>query len=437
MRPADARALPLGPPGGGARGVPEDARKVSSTGSASSRAPLCAIWNARSSTRTSRSRHRAPRRGAASQRRPALVLAGAALALVAVAAITFAVTRDSAGGLDEVPPNYLGMIDPETNTVVAAIPVGIRPGPVVSGAGSIWVGNLQDRNLTRIDPKQRTVAAVVSLDDRTPTGLAVGAGAVWIAHGLGGELSRVEPQFGRVTQTITVTRRSIGRQRCRRRRIRLGRVRRLDARPDPIRHPARDGLDLHGRPPRSRGRRWRGRVGRQRGRGDRAALRSGHVRRRAASGRSPSAAGPQRSHSVREPCGSRTEATTPSRASTRARTRPSTSASATSRPASPWAAIRSGSRTRRDGTVSRIDPASNDVVADDRGRQCARRNRRRRRVRLGGRTGAVTAYWRQTAPRSKDGPTQPTRFETSVGSLRKSTATIGAASRASCTSSLP
>jgi YVTN family beta-propeller protein len=147
------------------------------------------------------------RRRVSARRRP-LALAAAALLLAAAAAAAFLATGDSDAGLPEVPPNYLGVIDPETNTAVAAIPVGIRPGPVTAGAGSVWVGNLQDRNLTRIDPRRRSVAAVVSLDNRTPTGLAVGAGAIWVAHGQRGELSRVEPQFGRVTQTIPVTIRS-------------------------------------------------------------------------------------------------------------------------------------------------------------------------------------------------------------------------------------
>jgi YVTN family beta-propeller protein len=74
----------------------------------------------------------------------------------------------------------------------------------------VWVGNLLDRNLTRIDPRRRVAAGAISLGNRTPTGLAVGAGAVWVAHGLRGELSRVERQFGEVTKTIAVTGRPLG-----------------------------------------------------------------------------------------------------------------------------------------------------------------------------------------------------------------------------------
>jgi YVTN family beta-propeller protein len=138
-------------------------------------------------------------------RRP-VALAVAALALVAIvaAAATALATRDSGGGLAGVQANHVGVIDARTNEIVAELPVGIRPGPVAIGAGSVWVGNLQDRNLTRIDPAARAVTATVSLEDRTPTGIAVGLGAVWVAHGLRGQLSQVDPQFGEVTHSIAV-----------------------------------------------------------------------------------------------------------------------------------------------------------------------------------------------------------------------------------------
>jgi YVTN family beta-propeller protein len=136
--------------------------------------------------------------------RRAVVLVAAAVVLAAVAA-AFLLTRDSSGGLAGVPPNYVGVIDPENDEIVAAVPVGIRPGPVAPGGGSIWIGNLQDRNLTRIDLERLAPVGDVSLGDRTPNALAVGAAAVWVVHGVRGELSRVDAQFGRVTRTIQVT----------------------------------------------------------------------------------------------------------------------------------------------------------------------------------------------------------------------------------------
>jgi YVTN family beta-propeller protein len=141
-------------------------------------------------------------------RRPA-VLGAAGIALTAlVAALAFLATRDSDGGLSGIKPNHVGLIDPATNEIVAEVPVGIRPGPVAFGAGSIWVGNLQDRTLSRIDPRERATAATIGLENRTPTGIAVAQGAVWIAHGLLGSLSRVDPQFNQVTDKLEIAGRS-------------------------------------------------------------------------------------------------------------------------------------------------------------------------------------------------------------------------------------
>jgi len=137
-------------------------------------------------------------------RRPA-TLAAAVIALAAVVvAVALLATRDSSGGLSSVRANHLGLIDPETNEIVAEVPVGIRPGPIAAGAGSVWVGNLEDRTLTRVDSVQRAATATISLDRRTPTGVAVGEGAVWVAHGRLGQLSRVDPQFGQLAETIDV-----------------------------------------------------------------------------------------------------------------------------------------------------------------------------------------------------------------------------------------
>jgi class 3 adenylate cyclase len=131
-------------------------------------------------------------------RRPAALIA-AAMGLAALAAVAAVLaTRDSGGGLSGVQPNHLGLIDAKTNDIVAEVPVGIRPGPVTAGAASIWVGNLEDRTLTRVDSVRRAATATISLDRRTPTGVATGLGAVWVAHGRSGQLSRVDPQINQL-----------------------------------------------------------------------------------------------------------------------------------------------------------------------------------------------------------------------------------------------
>jgi YVTN family beta-propeller protein len=119
-------------------------------------------------------------------------------------------TRGSNGGLSRVDPNHVGVIDPATNEIVDQLQVGIRPGPVAVGPGTLWVGNLDDRSLTRIDAKQRRSSGTFALDSRTPTGIAVGAGSVWVAHGSLGMLAQVDPQFGQVVKTIEIAGEALG-----------------------------------------------------------------------------------------------------------------------------------------------------------------------------------------------------------------------------------
>jgi YVTN family beta-propeller protein len=96
------------------------------------------------------------------------------------------------------PPNSVAVIDPELDEVVGATGVGPRPGPITYGAQSVWVGNVDDKTLTRVDPETSQPLRTIPLP-ATPTGIDFGFGAVWVAHGRSGQLSRVDPQFNRVT----------------------------------------------------------------------------------------------------------------------------------------------------------------------------------------------------------------------------------------------
>jgi len=126
------------------------------------------------------------------------------VALVAGAALLL---RNEPGAV-AVPPGSVAAIDPETNDVVAVLAVSSRPGPIAHGAGSLWIGNLEDRTLTRIDPRAQRILRTVALP-ATPTGIDVGYGAVWVAHGRSGQLSRVDPAFDRVTDTVDLAGRAV------------------------------------------------------------------------------------------------------------------------------------------------------------------------------------------------------------------------------------
>ena len=137
-----------------------------------------------------------------SRRRLALAVGGAAVLSIALAALVVVLALDgSGGGLAAVQPNHVGAIDPVTAEIVAEVPTGIGPGPMAIGSGSLWVGNIGDRSLTRIDLSTREVSRTIQLA-ATPTGVAATAGAIWIVHGRVGLVARVDPQFDRVVGTV-------------------------------------------------------------------------------------------------------------------------------------------------------------------------------------------------------------------------------------------
>lgn len=137
-------------------------------------------------------------------RRPAVIAVAAVAFAALIAAATLALLLRDGGGHVTVLPNSVAVIDPDTGRVVDSVPVGTRPGPIAFGAGSIWVGDLDDQTVTRIDSESRKVLHHIGLDGRTPTGLAFGFGRVWVAHGLRGQLSRIDPQFNEVSPPIDV-----------------------------------------------------------------------------------------------------------------------------------------------------------------------------------------------------------------------------------------
>jgi YVTN family beta-propeller protein len=127
---------------------------------------------------------------------------GAALIGVLAAAVAipvFALGQGSGGSSANVAPNSLAVIDPVSNKVVDAVPnVGVTPSAIDVGAGSVWVGNLSAKTLSRVDPTTKTLQGTIPLE-WTATGVAVGAGSVWTANGYVGSVSTIDPSVGSVS----------------------------------------------------------------------------------------------------------------------------------------------------------------------------------------------------------------------------------------------
>jgi DNA-binding SARP family transcriptional activator/DNA-binding beta-propeller fold protein YncE len=143
--------------------------------------------------------------------RATLLRAAVAVGVVAVPATAAVVwlRRDPAPLI--VGPNSVAVIDVDRGRVVDGVQVGIRPGPIAYGGGALWIANLDDKSLSRVDPTTRERVKNVSLP-ATPDAIAFGAGAVWVANGRLGTLYRVDPgiELGRLTgRAIPIGGRSI------------------------------------------------------------------------------------------------------------------------------------------------------------------------------------------------------------------------------------
>jgi YVTN family beta-propeller protein len=103
----------------------------------------------------------------------------------------------------------LTRIDPATNQVVAAIPVGGSPVTVAVGEGAVWVGNRSSGTVSRVDPATNQVVASIDLfapgsaSTRIQTReVFVGLGAVWATDGF--TLYRIDPATNTVVATGSI-----------------------------------------------------------------------------------------------------------------------------------------------------------------------------------------------------------------------------------------
>jgi peptide/nickel transport system substrate-binding protein len=140
---------------------------------------------------------RPPRR---SSRRPAI--AATALA-IAVVGLIVALARTGGTESVDVVPNSVAILDPADGHVVAQVPVGIRPGDLAVGAGSVWVANLGDQNVTQIGARSRRVAATVS-PGISVDGLGAGPNGVWVADATRSHAVVIDPVSRSPAATVRV-----------------------------------------------------------------------------------------------------------------------------------------------------------------------------------------------------------------------------------------
>ena len=126
--------------------------------------------------------------------RAAPVVGSLVVVALLLAAAVVVVARDGDGEHGGLAPltndsHAVAVIDPATNEVTDAVQVGTNPGPLAfePRSRSLWVGNIDDRSVTRIQPTPLRTGQTIAVG-KPPTALAAGNGAVWV-----GAAPRTEP----------------------------------------------------------------------------------------------------------------------------------------------------------------------------------------------------------------------------------------------------
>jgi ABC-type transport system substrate-binding protein/class 3 adenylate cyclase len=128
--------------------------------------------------------------------RRAAVVAAASVVLVAAVLIPLLVLGGSSQ--TAVAANSIAALD-SSGSIAATVSVGARPVAIASGAGALWVANLDDKSVTRVDLSSRQAVRTIPIGDAA-TALAATKTAVWVTDG-SGRVLKIDPRYNRVTAT--------------------------------------------------------------------------------------------------------------------------------------------------------------------------------------------------------------------------------------------
>jgi YVTN family beta-propeller protein len=133
--------------------------------------------------------------GRFTSRRAAVVAAAGALV---VAAIVVRLLAFGGSSQTDIPPNSVVALE-SSGSIAATVPVGARPVAITSGVGALWVANLDDRSVTRVNLSARRAVRTIAISG-VPAALAGTKTGVWVTDE-SGDLSKLDPQYDRIVST--------------------------------------------------------------------------------------------------------------------------------------------------------------------------------------------------------------------------------------------
>jgi DNA-binding SARP family transcriptional activator/ABC-type branched-subunit amino acid transport system substrate-binding protein/streptogramin lyase len=140
----------------------------------------------------------------ASRRRASVVLLiGAGVLLVAALAAALLSGGDDGASAVSLQANALGLVDPATGHLRASVPIGGTPARVHTRGGQVWVTSDDARTVALVDARSPAIARVVRIG-AFPSDFAVGEGAVWVVNRVRGRLMKISPDYGTVLRTSRI-----------------------------------------------------------------------------------------------------------------------------------------------------------------------------------------------------------------------------------------
>jgi predicted Ser/Thr protein kinase len=132
-------------------------------------------------------------------------LIGAALGVLAAAVVGGVLLLHGGGakGLAAVPPRSVGLIDPSSGKIVAAIPVGPSPTRAAIGAGAVWVASNGDGTLLRIDARTHRIVKTIGLGFN-PTDIAAAPHNVYLSDPARVSVVRVDADSNLVSESTRI-----------------------------------------------------------------------------------------------------------------------------------------------------------------------------------------------------------------------------------------
>jgi virginiamycin B lyase len=103
------------------------------------------------------------------------------------------------------PTDFVFRMDPNSNQVVASVPVPKPCSGLIIAAGTLWAPSCEENVIYRIDVATNKVVAKVPVGvANTEGGIAFGAGSIWMPSDPQGVVSRVDPATNKVLASIKV-----------------------------------------------------------------------------------------------------------------------------------------------------------------------------------------------------------------------------------------